>query len=459
VNFTDPIFFLLFPILTGTTAILRRFRLWETEKLLLIVAGFGVLFTYGSADLLVFLCVGLGNYAVGTWLNRATGARRTMLLVLVIAADLTGLAYFKYFSFLVANVLRIPRATTPAAVVIPLGISFYTFHVISYQIDLHRRRIVHARPIDFALYLSLFPHVIAGPIVRGSQLIPQIVRPSERQALVSKGLFYFIVGLFLKRFCADHIGAVIDPFWTADGARNLSASAGWTVVWLYYCQIYADFAGYSSMAIGMAYLLGYVFPENFRAPMTASSLRDFWRRWHMTLSSWLRDYLYIPLGGSHHGLTRAVASLVITMVLGGLWHGAGWTFIVWGLIHGICLGIERFVWNPVAERRWWSAALGLVLTQACVLIAWVFFRAPAFDVAAVMLRSIAGLSGASPAFPRDLAMVAPLALPVIAHNVLTRIGDDKLLRLPWLAGALCGVLLALLVVFPSSSSLFIYYTF
>jgi alginate O-acetyltransferase complex protein AlgI len=179
----------------------------------------------------------------------------------------------------------------------------------------------------------------------------------------------------------------------------------------------------------------------------------------VTLSSWLRDYLYIPLGGNRHGVPRAAASLLITMVLGGLWHGAGWTFVAWGAIHGTCLSVERLLWRPAVETRWWNMAVGFVFTQLCVLVAWIFFRAPAFEVAASVLRGITGVTGYKGDFPRELGMALPLSVPVIAHNVLARIGQEKLLEAPWLAGAICGILVGLLVAYPASNSLFIYYTF
>jgi D-alanyl-lipoteichoic acid acyltransferase DltB (MBOAT superfamily) len=458
-NFTDPLFFVLFPFFLVLTLALRWLEWWRLEKLVLVAAGCALLFTYGSADLLVFVAVGGANYLLAGALSRLDGRDRTTLLALILALDLGALAYFKYFSFLLGGLFPSWHVQAGTGIVIPLGISFYTFHVISYQVDLYRRRIAHARPLDFAVYLSLFPHLIAGPIVRGAQLIPQIVRVNERRALVARGLMYFIVGLFLKRFCADHIGPAIDPFWREGSAAALTTTVAWAVVFLYYCQIYADFAGYSAMAIGMAALLGYDFPQNFLGPMTASSLREFWRRWHVTLSSWLRDYLYIPLGGSRRGLLRTAASVLVTMILGGLWHGAGWTFVAWGALHGVVLAAERVLGIPVPGRRWWSVAAGLLVAQLVVLVAWVFFRAPGFDVATTFLRALAGLSGNAGTFPRELSLALPLALPVIGHNLLGRVGEDRLLEFPIVAGALCGVLLALIIAYPASSVSFIYYTF
>lgn len=460
VNFTDPTFLALLPGFILLLCAVRWLQLWRMEKLILIVAGCLLLFTYGSIDVVVFVSVGAANYVLASTLTRLTGKSRRVLLFLILALDLSCLAYFKYLSFLLGTLPGFFKGpTADAGVVIPLGISFYTFHVISYQIDLHERRIEHASPIDFALYLSLFPHLIAGPIVRGAQLIPQIARTNERRVLFSKGVLYFIIGMFLKRFCADHIGTAIDPFWREGTANTLSTPADWTVLFLYYCQIYSDFAGYSSMAIGMAHFLGYAFPENFLGPMTACSLREFWRRWHVTLSSWLRDYVYIPLGGNRRGLARIASSLLITMVLGGLWHGAGWTFVAWGAIHGACLCVERLAWSPDDRRPRWSLALGLILTQVCVVATWVFFRAPGFEVADSFLRGIAGLTNHSGNFPRELSTALPLSLPVVAHNMLGRIGQHRLLEVPVLAGVICGVLLVLIIAYPSSSVLFIYYRF
>ena len=257
-----------------------------------------------------------------------------------VAALLGILGWFKYYGFVSVNVdnlthaLGLGRAVPLLQVGLPIAISFFTFMAISYVVDIYRRELEPAKPLDFAVYISFFPHLLAGPIVRGNELLPQIRRRRDPNSIdYSRAFWLILAGLFKKVVISSYVSsAIVTPVFTSPTQH--SAPEAIFAAWGYAVQIYCDFSGYTDIAIGLALLLGFRFPQNFDAPYTARNLQDFWRRWHMTLSRWLRDYLYIPLGGSANGQAQTVRNIMITMVLGGLWHGAAWTFVVWGGLHG-----------------------------------------------------------------------------------------------------------------------------
>ena len=295
-----------------------------------------------------------------------------------------------------------------AHIILPVGISFFTFHGLSYVIDIYRGRIKPNRsPLDFFLYMAFFPQLVAGPIVRASMFMPQL--RSARSVSMRRFKFLialFLVGFFKKAIISDSIAPTIDQMFAAP--QLFDAHAHVLGVVLYAVQIYCDFSGYTDMAIAVAGMLGYRFPQNFNAPYLATSITDFWRRWHMSLSSWLRDYLYISLGGNRHGELKTYRNLLLTMGLGGLWHGASWNFLVWGIMHGTALSAERF-WHEHASPRHRSAAPGAqvapgldiaglaatgakwVLTFGFICAAWVLFRSQSFADSAYILGSIFGL--------------------------------------------------------------------
>ncbi len=335
------------------------------------------------------------DWFVGNALHRLdrddpeTLGRRRRLLFCSLAGNLGVLGLFKYYDFFANNVSQLTGLDVPLLKwALPVGISFYTFQTLSYTIDIYRGKLAPAKNLgEFALFVAFFPQLVAGPIVRASDFLPQLEnRPRlDREALHS-GLFRIMEGLFKKVVIADVIGVGL-----VDGVfANGSQTAGLGVllgIWGYALQIYGDFAGYSDIAIGSARLLGFRIPENFHAPYKSTSIQDFWRRWHISLSSWLRDYLYIPLGGNRKGPARTYINLAIVMLLGGLWHGAAWTFVVWGAIHGGILGVNRW-W----QRRGFGTLPGklgqvvaIVLTFHLVCLAWVFFRSRTFGEAGDVL--------------------------------------------------------------------------
>ena len=344
-------------------------------------------------------------------------ARRRRTLVAV-AALLLPLAWFKYYGFFALNVtnafesLGLHPPLPLLQVLLPIGISFYTFMAISYVVDVSRYEIQVSRWLDVSVYLAFFPHLIAGPIVRGEELIPQIRRPRDSGRIDVSGASFLIVGgLFKKMVISSFLASqIVDPVF---GAPNTHGGLEVLIaIYAYAIVIYADFSAYSDIAIGVALLLGFEFPANFDRPYTAVSLRDFWRRWHMTLSRWLRDYLYIPLGGSRHGELRTAVNIMITMLLGGLWHGAGWTFVAWGAFHGIGQVIGRWrvrradALGMVERSSRWIVARKQLVTFNLVCFGWVFFRADSIGSAFEVLGRL-GAAGTT-------ALVTPLVLLTIA---------------------------------------------
>jgi D-alanyl-lipoteichoic acid acyltransferase DltB (MBOAT superfamily) len=345
--------------------------------------------------------------AVRIWRTRAPSQRKA-LLALALAGNLAVLGYFKYYDFFVSssdNLLSVVGLEMPLelrSIVLPVGISFYTFMAISYVVDAYRGDFEPTTLEKFAVYLSFFPHLVAGPIVRPAELIPQFDKPRNPRRVDTSRAFYLIAsGLFKKVVIANYLASsIVDEVFAAPGQH--SSLEILIAVYAYAVQIYADFSGYTDIAIGIALLLGFTFPQNFDSPYAAVSVQDFWRRWHMTLSRWLRDYVYIPLGGNRgRRPILTYRNLLLTMLIGGLWHGAAWTFVVWGGLHGAALVGER-LWR---ERRGpstrtettWMRWRARILTFHFVCLAWIFFRADSFGAAWDMLEGLAsGWGEASP---------------------------------------------------------------
>jgi D-alanyl-lipoteichoic acid acyltransferase DltB (MBOAT superfamily) len=329
--------------------------------------------------------------------------RRRALLTISLVINLGFLATFKYFNFFMDSFAAAMQAlgfgNTSVAVLrilLPPGISFYTFQEVAYIVDVYRRKLEPSKSlIDYALFISLFPHLIAGPIQRPDHLLPQVQVPRRfDQERFFNGVLLILSGLFRKAVIADNCALLADAAFSGRlGAPNLAVVAIGTYAFAW--QIYGDFSGYSDIARGSAQLLGFHFMVNFRQPYLATSLQDFWRRWHISLSTWLRDYLYIPLGGSRHGEGHTYRNLMLTMLLGGLWHGANWTFVVWGGIHGAGLSIERLVrrsfkWDDEPISSLWSprAWIARIVIFNLVCLAWVFFRASSIGDAIAFLSGL-----------------------------------------------------------------------
>ena len=401
--------------------------------------------------------------------------RRRLAMVASVAALLGVLGWFKYYGFVAVNVdnlfhtLGTGRLMPLLAVTLPVGVSFFTFMALSYVIDVYRRQIEPARAIDLAVYLSFFPHLVAGPIVRGGELLPQIRRRRDpAQIDFGRAAWLVAAGLFKKVVISSYIdSAIVTPVFSAPHQHSaleiLFATYGFAV------QIYADFSGYTDIAIGLAMFLGFRFPDNFDRPYTARSLQDFWRRWHMTLSRWLRDYLYIPLGGGRGSQWQVARNIMITMLLGGLWHGAAWTFVAWGAIHGsgqvvghlrrsnrLARGLD-----PLPDGRRHVVVQRLV-TFHIVCLGWIFFRADSFSTATTLIGRLFTAWGRAP-------LVTPLVVITVLGTVALQYLPPNLgggvqrafARQPWVTqGAILGVvLLAITTLGPQGVAPFIYYKF
>jgi alginate O-acetyltransferase complex protein AlgI len=326
------------------------------------------------------------------------------VLIIAVAANLAALGFYKYanFGIQIFNAVA-PRALAPLSVTLPLGISFFTFTQIAYLADVTLGRAYERNFIKYVLFVTYFPHLIAGPIMHHREMMPQFdaAKPRLSSERLAIGWTIFVIGLFKKVVIADYMSTIADSIFLAASKGGISGLDAWGGTLAYSLQIYFDFSGYCDMAIGMSYLFGIVLPFNFDAPYKAQSIAEFWHRWHITLSRFLRDYLYIPLGGNRHGEARRNWNLAVTMLIGGLWHGAGWTFVVWGGLHGLFL-IVNHSWLklkgrvPVLARGGETivyAVLSLALTQLCVALAWVFFRAESLATAHRVLSAMFGLGG------------------------------------------------------------------
>ncbi|MBU1383703.1 MAG: MBOAT family protein [Alphaproteobacteria bacterium] len=416
---------MLFPTLAfGVFFLIVYFTAWSLDrengrrKLFLLLASW---FFYAQWDwrfVGLLIASAVLNWGVAALIARsqARGERTGWLVGLGVAVNLLILGFFKYYGFFVEEAGELlarfgwERDLPLLQIVLPVGISFFTFQGISYVVDVQRGKTPPAKSLlDVMLLMSFFPHLVAGPIVRASDLLPQFERtPRLTRAMATHGLLLIVWGLFKKTVIASEISVnLVDPVFfdpTAYGAVDIAAA-----VYGYAVQIYCDFSAYSDMAIGLAALLGYSFPRNFDQPYRASSMQAFWRRWHISLSSWLRDYLYVPLGGGRKGLVSSCINVFITMVLGGLWHGAALTFLAWGALHGGVQVIERLFRAALGDRKVVPTVVGVVVTFHIVCLGWILFRAESFDLAMQMLQ---GLGRIGP-----VVMLTPLLLTLIVGGL------------------------------------------
>jgi len=415
---------------------------------------------YGWWDIrFVFLPI---SQVAMTWvmalLHERTGRRS--LLTAGVVLNLLSLGTFKYLNFVLQSVETAFNITLPQApILLPIGISFFTFQLISYLVDRMRGEapIYPFRP--FALFVLLYPHLIAGPIVRHNELVPQFALNPFREGLwrrIGIGLLIFTIGFAKKVLLADPLGTVADPLFADANQHALNLGQAWTAVLAFSFQLFLDFSAYTEMAIGSALIFGLILPENFRRPYIATDLREFWRRWHISLSNFLRDYLYIPLGGSRHGPWRYLRATMITLGLCGLWHGAGWTYVVWGLWHGLGLAVCH-AWQRLGSPM--PKLAGWVLTMLFVLVGWVIFRASSFTVAASMLTSLVGGGGMAGVLAEiKLLLAAALVSALIpsAHEII----DGLKAPYPALAvGAAALAVFCLLEVGEGAPVKFIYFQF
>ena len=444
---------------------------WTARKWLLL----GASYVFYAAWNPPFVLLLLGSTTLDWWIARridraAPPARRRWLLATLLI-NLGVLAFFKYNRFLLDNFVQllalagVHYVPAPPSIVLPIGISFYTFHSLSYCIDIYKRRFAPTPSWrDYALYVAFFPQLVAGPITRFPQMRPQIETPraTTRHGL-GLGCALLVLGLFEKSVLADSIFApVADAFFNAPSGSG--GGAAWCGVLAFTGQIFCDFAGYSTCAIGAALALGFELPVNFRMPYAALGFADFWRRWHISLSTWLRDYLYVSLGGNRRGEWRTYRNLMLTMLIGGLWHGAAWTFVIWGGLHGLFLAVERFarehVWRERVAAWPLRVAYGL-FTLLCVTLAWVWFRAPNLAAGAGIFRTLFSATATTPLdAAQKLALIAFVVLVGTHWCMRERDLRAWCARVPApVLGLTLGVLLAAIVLSPGDNHAFIYFQF
>jgi alginate O-acetyltransferase complex protein AlgI len=449
---------------------------WRVKKTNLLLASY-LFYAAWNPPFVVLLWIStlVDWWAAGAIHRSSNRTRRKLLLLVSLSTNLGLLAYFKYGGFVLDNFANGMAAAgmsyQPPAwdIVLPIGISFYTFQTMAYTLDVYLGRAKPAKSLlDFSLFVTFFPQLVAGPIVRPTDLVPQFAAPrtaSPRQ--LGWGLMLITLGLFQKTFVAD---ALLAP--TADAVFGAAGMVHPVDAWLgtlaFSGQIFSDFAGYSTIAIGCALVLGFSLPDNFRYPYAAIGFSDFWRRWHISLSSWLRDYLYVPLGGNRSGTARAYVNLMLTMLIGGLWHGAAWTFVVWGGLHGLYLCVERLLRAQVGHLEVWQhlwARVGLaLLTYLLVNIAWVFFRAQDFPTAWRMLSSMLMLDTAGRPVLNSMMItstVITIALMLTTHwSMRHRQLHHVVERLPAaVVGLVWGGMLLLMAMSHGGSDAFIYFQF
>src|SRR2546423_2244648 len=442
----------LFQFLPATVLAFAAARRHSPRTGIMVLAG-ASLFFYGAwRPVYRFLLIAsiAVNFALG--LRMEDPLRRRAIGSLGVALNLAGLCYFKYTNFIFDSLNVLTGAPLPFVnIVLPLGISFFTFQQIAYLVDVMRGARVERDIVSYTLFVSFFPHLIAGPLVHHAEMIPQFKRgrTGRSAVLAARGLAIFAAGLFKKVVIADNLAQFVSPvFAHLDAGGGVTTTWAWLATLSYTLQIYFDFSGYSDMAIGLALLFGIRLPVNFRSPYRAASIIESWRRWHITLSRFLRDYLYIPLGGNRLGGHRPYVTLRITTLLGGLWHGAAWNFFIWGGLHGLYLCINHLWrgWRGEPKKPALPAkALGWVITFFAVVIAWVFFRAKTAAGAWQMLGSLFGLAA------RISAYTSPGILRLMDLPIL--VGEERVLLI---GGSAVALALIIALALPNVPQLFGY---
>jgi D-alanyl-lipoteichoic acid acyltransferase DltB (MBOAT superfamily) len=470
--FNTPEFFAFLVVVLGLYyALARR---WGWQNRMLLVASYLFYAAWDWRFLGVMLFITGVNFLAGRLMFDSEDPRqRKRILALAVATNLGTLCYFKYVGFFAESATRLldrlglPMTFPMLHMILPLGISFYTFHTMAYSIDIYRGDFKPVRSMrDFALYVSYFPQLVAGPIVRPTYLLPQLQAPrAVTPEKVATGLALILIGLFRKVVIADGLGLRIDPVFRSPATHTSPELL--MALCLFALQIYCDFAGYTDIARGVSRLMGIELWENFRQPYFSANISEFWTRWHISLSTWLRDYLYIPLGGNRHGQLRTYANLMITMLLGGLWHGAAWTFVIWGGLHGTYL----VVYHAIRARRGlpgraeaahgWQRLAGMAVTFPLVLLTWVFFRSPGLASALEFLRQLFAFQGMATLWLVLPAIAAPWLLS-LAVDVPQFLSGEQAFLVRWRPAArfaTAAVMLLLVLIAFGARAPFIYFQF
>ena len=477
--FSTPEFLIFFILLLTGLYLLSQYR---DQKFLLLGASYIFYMWWNPVFILLIIFSTIIDYFIGRRMEHAEQpALRRNLLIVSLCANLGVLGFFKYANFFQENIIQLwsyfgsPPSWDPLNVTLPVGISFYTFQTMSYTLDVYRRNIPVSRsPLDFALFVSFFPQLVAGPIVRAADFLPQLKTPTKVQVRPDS-LLLILRGLIKKVIIADNLAPLVDlVFETPETWPSIII---WFATVAFGIQIYCDFSGYSDIAIGVARILGFHLPLNFDWPYFATNPSMFWRKWHISLSSWLRDYLYIPLGGSRHGTLKTYRNLMLTMLLGGLWHGASWNFVLWGGLHGSALALHRLYSEKASHSAWLSQLqntlpyrlLAFGLMQVFVLLTWITFRVSDTSKMLVAVKKflifdfnfrLAGIGIGAISLFSALTIMAGFA---VLHFMSWKVGglDNRLDKAssPVLAMAclLAGIILVLL--WPTTETPFIYFQF
>jgi D-alanyl-lipoteichoic acid acyltransferase DltB (MBOAT superfamily) len=462
------VFFLIVYVLF--LALFRRKLAYQ--NVMLLAASY---FFYGSWNYkflsLIFIST-IVDYYCGLRIHGEDDPRaRKQYLFFSMFVNLGLLGFFKYFNFFIENVETTMNALgmSPAVwrldVILPIGISFYTFQTMSYTIDIYYRKMEPTRNIiNFGLYVAFFPQLVAGPIVRAKRLLPQLSRKREYNPdLIEQGMFRIAQGFVKKIVFADFLGKHVDMIFAAPGEFGFLSTL--LAVYAYAFQIYFDFSGYTDIAIGLANMMSIEIPDNFNLPYVARSFREFWRRWHISLSTWLRDYLYIPLGGNRRGTSRTYVNIIITMLLGGLWHGASWNFVLWGGFHGALLLVERHLEalnisfpDKIRNHPLW-ATVKIVFTFHLVCLGWIFFRAQSFGDTLAVLRNLTSFDTSAPVVGGATAIM--IAIAALSHILRSRFNlETFFIRLPSPVKGLSYALVTVAIyVFFTTEQRFIYFQF
>lgn len=461
---------------------------WKAKKVILLLGSYVFYAAWNPPFILLLWLSTVVDFFVGRALyTQENVVKKRMLLVLSLIGNLGMLCFFKYGGFFLENFVDLVNLVGidfhPAKpnIILPAGISFYTFTTLCYTIDMYEKKSQPVKSIlDFSLFVTFFPHLVAGPIVRPPQLVPQFESPrSTTRKQMTEGLLLLTLGLFMKVVLADgQLAPTANDIFGNSG--SYLALDAWMGVLAFSGQIFFDFAGYSTCAIGVALCLGFILPENFKYPYAAIGFSDFWRRWHITLSAWLRDYLYIPLGGNRQGQFKTYINLMVTMLLGGLWHGANWTFVVWGGLHGFYLWVEKFIRDKFSGRKahldpdvavagitTGNTSLAFIyalFTFFLINVTWVFFRATTFAQAWTMLGSMFGMFQESEPALTTLAIIKVwviISLMVVVHWWMRNTSVLQVAqKIPWWVLAIVWALMLMaLALSQESSSSFIYFQF
>lgn len=467
--FSSGIFWILFILFLPIYALVKKNRL----RMTLFVVFFSLYFYYKSSGIFFLMLIGtsLIDWQISRWMSKIYTKRpRLVLMWISIAISLSILGYFKYANFFLWNWNAMVNSNfQPFDIILPVGISFYTFQSISYVVDVYKRKIMPTRTwLEYIFFLSFFPALVAGPIVRADYFLPQIRenKPATSEMIWS-GLWLVITGIIKKVVIADYISQFNDLIFNDPtlytGVQALMGVLGYTM------QIYCDFSGYSDMAIGLALIMGFRLGINFDSPYQSRNLTEFWRRWHISLSSWLRDYVYIPLGGNRKGTLRTYVNNFLTMLIGGLWHGAAWKFVFWGAMHGVGLAVHKAC-KPLLKRipdNWFTMFASWALTFIYVSMLWVFFRAASFEDSVLIIRNIFTdfqWAQIPQFFEARMVWCIMMITLIVVHFIPQRIADETqalFVKSPWIVKLLTFLIVVQLVIEFMSEEVapFIYFQF